>query len=67
MGEKNNAINDFSKSIEIAPNRPWGYSKRGQIYLELGQTEQAMSDYKAAAKLGDSGAQMFLKSKRIKW
>jgi len=38
-----------------------------EVFLESGQNEKTISDYKAAAKLGDSGAQMFLKSKGVRW
>jgi hypothetical protein len=34
---------------------------------EMGKENEALADYRAAARLGDQGAQYYLKSKGIAW
>jgi tetratricopeptide (TPR) repeat protein len=53
-GLKNQAIADYNKSIEIAPNFPLAYYNRGIVYAESGLYDQAIADFsKAISKKPD--------------
>ena len=61
------AIEDFDQAIKLDPKFAEAYWDRGKTYNELGNRQQALEDWKAAAKLGNEQAQDILKSKEIKW
>ena len=44
------AVRDFTDAVRIDPNYPGGYSERGQVLFELGETDRAIADYSAALK-----------------
>lgn len=52
-GRFQEAVETFSRAIELRPNLPFPYALRSQAYLRLGQKEQAGKDLKQAARLGD--------------
>ncbi len=54
-GLKNNAINNFSKAIEISPNYVSARYHRGVIYHELGDIPKAMADFEQARSIQDRG------------
>jgi tetratricopeptide (TPR) repeat protein len=43
-GEKDQAVDDFTKAIELNPRLAEAYYNRGVIYAEKGQLDQAISD-----------------------
>jgi Flp pilus assembly protein TadD len=67
LNKSQDAINDFDKAIKLDPTFSRPYLFRGFALLKLGQTEQALGDFKKAASLGDNDAQNYLKKKGIQW
>ncbi len=55
------AINDYTKAIELAPNRGLYYMGRGNAYLLYGKPEKAKSDLEKAIELGETGAKKLLR------
>jgi len=51
MGQNENALNDFSKAIEIEPKVSDYYVNRGLVYKQDSQIEKALSDYTTAINL----------------
>lgn len=45
------AIKECDRALEIAPNFAQAYIYRGELYDELGQSEQAIADYQRAVQL----------------
>ena len=66
-GDYRQAIRDFDRAIELDPKLAIAYNKRGFSYLKLKDDEQALRDFKNAARLGDKGAQDALRSIGISW
>lgn len=60
-GRFQEAVETFSRAIELRPNLPFPYALRSQAYLRLGQKEQARKDLKQAARLGDPRAAKILR------
>ena len=54
------AIADFSKMIEIAPDVPFGYSRRGNARYELGQYEDAIADLGMALQIDPDDVSTYL-------
>ena len=48
---RTNAVEDYSKAIEINPKYAHAYSDRGATYFELGQYEKALADFDQAIAL----------------
>jgi tetratricopeptide (TPR) repeat protein len=46
-----NAIQDFSRAIELLPDFCYDYINRGNLYYKLGQYDKAIQDYSKALKL----------------
>lgn len=61
------AIEYSNKAIELNPKLARAYVNRGDAYNKLGKYQQAIIDYKVAARLGHKGAQDFLRKKGIVW
>jgi Flp pilus assembly protein TadD len=61
------AVLDCTKGIEMQPNNVRAYKGRGVAYSFSGKKEEAMRDYRMAARLGDVKMQEFLKAKGIGW
>jgi tetratricopeptide (TPR) repeat protein len=51
-GNLDQAIADFSKSIEIDPNNSEAYRKRGAAYQDKSLLDLASADFNQADKLG---------------
>ena len=47
-GQPVSALNFSEKVIEFAPKRPEGWALRGNVYWQLGKTEDALADYHKA-------------------
>jgi len=45
------AIDDFKRVLEIAPNEAEGWANLGTVYYEKGEYEQAINSYKTALKI----------------
>jgi tetratricopeptide (TPR) repeat protein len=52
--EKDKAISDYNKSIEISPNSAHSYNNRGNIFREINQLDEALSDFNTAIRLNKS-------------
>ncbi len=63
----NRYIADTTRAIELDPNNFMAYKSRARAYLDLGHTNKAINDIKAAARLGDEESQNYLRSRRIRW
>lgn len=51
-GQKQKALLDFNKSIEVYVKNPSSYYNRGLLFRELGQLDKACDDWKTGSKLG---------------
>ncbi|HOY31082.1 MAG TPA: tetratricopeptide repeat protein [Bacteroidales bacterium] len=51
IGDKNKAIYNFSKAIEISPDFLFAYWNRGLAYDELQQPDKALADYTKAIEI----------------
>jgi tetratricopeptide (TPR) repeat protein len=59
--EKNQeAIDHYSRVIELAPDLPLGYVSRGQIYLAARKNERALLDFDEAVKVDPTSVEGFL-------
>jgi Flp pilus assembly protein TadD len=67
LGNRWQAVRDYSRAIELNPNDAEAYCGRGLAYDTLGNSRQALEDLKIAAGLGSKNAQDFLRSKGISW
>lgn len=66
-GEHNKAIGEYNNALTIDPRYALAYYNRGITYWNLNDREKAINDFVVAAKLGNDGAQDFLKSQDITW
>ena len=48
---------DFTRAIELDPQRPNAYRLRGIAYMNVGETAKAEVDYEKAGQLGFPGKQ----------
>jgi Tfp pilus assembly protein PilF len=60
-------MKDYDKAIELDPKDAEAYHCRAVVYEELGDHQNALKDYKTAAKLGSKDAQKYLKTKGVNW
>jgi tetratricopeptide (TPR) repeat protein len=51
LGQKDEAIADFSKVIELYPKLATAWNNRGQAYFDLAQWEKAIADFSKAIEL----------------
>lgn len=66
MKQYQNAIKDFSSSIDLAPRAKNAYFQRGMAYRKIGKKNKGLRDIKKAAKLGSGNAKRWLKIKKHK-
>lgn len=57
LGNYQQAIKDFTMTIELKPDYAKAYYNRGIIYIKLGNYQQAIEDIKIAARRGLKPAQ----------
>lgn len=67
LKEFGNAINDFQKGVEINPASVIGFYNMGIAYHLLGNNDKTVECFQAAARLGDTDSQDWLKSKGYSW
>ena len=53
VNQQNNALEDYSKAIELDQDNFKAYVQRGNLYLKTGDKGRAVSDFKKACDLGD--------------
>ena len=51
LGQKERAIEEYSRAIELDPKKTKAYLNRGVAYAELGQMERAIEEYSRAIEL----------------
>ena len=54
LGQKERAIADYNKAIQLNPNDADAYNNRGNAYFYLGQHERAIKDYTKSIELNNS-------------
>ena len=59
LHERQNALDDFNKSIEIAPNY-FAYNNRGKINFELNKNQAALEDFNKALQVNPNDATAYL-------
>jgi len=50
-GDMEEAIRQYAEIIQKEPQNPWGWIKRGQARLDLGQSKAALADFREALKI----------------
>ena len=63
MKQYQNAIKDFSSSIDLNSRAKNAYFQRGMAYRKIGKKGKGLKDIKKAAKLGSGNAKRWLKTK----
>ncbi len=58
-GRQQDAMDEYSKAIEIFPENAVAYNNRGIVYYELGQHEKAIKDYDKAIELDPNYATVY--------
>lgn len=58
-GDKEGALREFSRAIELKPNYADAYHNLGNTYREMGNMEKAMENYQMAAKINPNLWQSF--------
>jgi tetratricopeptide (TPR) repeat protein len=61
LKDYNGAIRDFSKVIEFEKDNAAAYYNRAHSNKQIGKNDEALSDLKKAAQLGDVRAQKAIK------
>ena len=51
LGQKDKALKDFTKSLELFPNETSLYVNRGKLYMSLNKNNLALNDFNKALKL----------------
>ena len=67
LGNDDQAIKDYGMAIDLNPKYADAYCNRGTAYHNLGNYNQATNDLRIAARLGNQGAQDFLRQKGVEW
>ena len=55
-GRQQDAVDEYSKAIEIDPENAAAYNNRGKAYRDLGHPEEAIKDYNKAIELDPNNA-----------
>jgi len=50
-GKVDKAIQDYSKAIELGPERPDDHFNRGLLYERIGLSDRSIADYSKAIEL----------------
>jgi len=66
LDDKQGAIDDLIKAIEINPNYAAAYRARGIIMDELGETDKAILDYNEAIRINPNYADVYYELGKIK-
>ncbi len=60
------AIHDFSKAIELAPNNATAFNNRGNAKVEIGDYEGAFLDYKKSIEIDPNDSFAYFNRGRVK-
>lgn len=67
---KNNfadAMRNFTQAIAFDPKYDGAYHSRGNAYLQMGQKEKGLQDYRIAARLGNEDVKKYLQDNNLAW
>jgi tetratricopeptide (TPR) repeat protein len=53
------AISDFTRTLEIHPRYAWAYSNRGTVHTDTGRYDQAIVDFTKALELDPGYAALY--------
>lgn len=68
IGNTKLALDDYNKCLELKPNSlPSIYKQRGVVKAKLKMIQEAIEDFKIAAKLGDEKARGLLQQFEVDW
>ena len=67
MGNRAEAIQDYTEAIQRDPKDAQGYLARGGAYWSTGNKVTGQKDFQQAAQLGNEEARRFLRSQGIGW
>lgn len=56
LGRVEEALEDYDRAVELAPDRPHPYEARGRALLEIGNLEKALEDIEKALSLSSEGS-----------
>jgi tetratricopeptide (TPR) repeat protein len=55
LGDKQEAMNDYTQALDLNPNVAYTYTARGSVRKELGDNKGAIDDYTQALRLNSDG------------
>lgn len=61
LGDKQEAVKDYNKAIELNPNDVDAYNNRGILKYEIGNQSGACEDWSKAGELGEMRAYELIK------
>ena len=64
LGERENAMADYSRAIELDPNHAHHYSVRGAAYMQLAEWEKAVADFYKTKELNPDNSSAW---QRLGW
>lgn len=67
LNDYENAIKDYTVVLNANPGDAYILYYRGNALYNTGRKEEAIQDYKASARLGNTSAQDYLRSQGIQW
>lgn len=51
LGEKNEALKDFTEAVALAPGDVYGWTQRAELFAEMGVYDKALEDFEQALRL----------------
>jgi len=63
LGRLDEALEAYTRVIELSPNNPEAYRNRGIVYARKGDTDRAAADFRMACALGSRESCGYLMNK----
>ncbi len=67
LKDSEEALEAYEDALDLYPGFSEVYFQRAELYHAMSKKEEAVNDYKQAARLGNEKAKNFLESKNISW